>query len=144
MSSKTKILILKKREIIYTAIFIALGVTLLILTILMFHPNTPALPDQTVQTFVPGVYCSPLLLGGNAMELEVRVDKDLIHDIRLVNAGEAVTTTLPLMKPSLDSIASQIYETQSTDNIYYESSSQYTSQMLIEAINDALHRARVR
>ena len=36
MGSKPKIIVLKRREIIYTAIFLALAVTLVILLVIMF------------------------------------------------------------------------------------------------------------
>ena len=39
MKSKTKIIVLHMKEIIYTIIFAALGILLILLLILMFHPN---------------------------------------------------------------------------------------------------------
>lgn len=143
MSAKTKIFVLKKREVIYTGIFIALGITLVVLLALMFQPGKKtASPASAHKIYVPGVYTTPITLNNAAMDLEVRVDEDQINSIRLVNLSETVTSMLPLVKPSLDSIAAQIYETQSTDNIYYEQSNQYTSQMLLKAIDEALSLAK--
>ena len=39
MSSKTKIVVLKARELIYTGIFILLGILLILLLIFMFVPS---------------------------------------------------------------------------------------------------------
>ena len=39
MSSKTKIIVLHMKEIIYTAIFAALGILLIILLVVMFRPG---------------------------------------------------------------------------------------------------------
>ena len=39
MSSKTSIFVLHMKEIIYTIIFAALGILLILLLILMFHPK---------------------------------------------------------------------------------------------------------
>lgn len=39
MKSKTKIIVLHMKEIIYTIIFAALGILLILLLILMFHPK---------------------------------------------------------------------------------------------------------
>lgn len=39
MKSKTKIIVLHMKEIIYTIIFAALGILLILLLILMFHPT---------------------------------------------------------------------------------------------------------
>lgn len=143
MSTRTKILVLKKREVIYTGIFLALGITLIILLVLMFRPGgNTASPASSGKIYVPGVYTTPITLNNTVMNLEVRVDEDQINSIRLVNLSEAVASMFPLMQPSLDSIANQIYETQTTSNIYYEASSQYTSQMLINAIDEALSLAK--
>lgn len=143
MSAKTKIFVLKKRELIYTGIFAALGITLIVLLVLMFRPGgNTASPASSGKIYVPGVYTTPITLNNTVMNLEVRVDEDRINSIQLVNLSEAVTSMFPLMEPSLESIAAQILETQSTANIYYEASNQYTSQMLIKAIDEALGLAK--
>lgn len=142
MSSKTKIIIMKKRELIYTVIFAILAIILVALMILMFRPqNTAAVSSASHALYVPGVYTTPMTLNNNAMDLEVRVDKDHINSIRLVNLSETAAAALPLMGPALDRLEAQILETQSTKEIYYEASSQYTSQMLLGAIEAALQLA---
>ena len=42
MKSKTKIIVLHMKEIIYTIIFAALGILLILLLILLFHPKEPS------------------------------------------------------------------------------------------------------
>ena len=142
MSSKTKIIIMKKRELIYTAIFAALGITLLVLLFLMFRPqgNTASRTART-SAYVPGVYSTPVTLNNNVMDLQVIVDSDHINGIQLINLSETSAAMFPLMQPTLDKIAVQVCETQSTKGIYYEASSQYTSQMLLQAIEQALKTA---
>lgn len=46
MSSKTKIVVLHMKEIIYTVLFICLGILLVALLTFMFHPKTKKLPHQ--------------------------------------------------------------------------------------------------
>ena len=55
MSSKTKIVVLRMKEIIYTAIFLGLGILLVLLLFIMFRPSkdAPAASDQVLYT--PGV-----------------------------------------------------------------------------------------
>ena len=48
MKSKTKIIVLHMKEIIYTIIFAALGILLILLLILMFHPKEPS-PESDPQ-----------------------------------------------------------------------------------------------
>ena len=54
MSSKTKILLFRRRECIYTLLFLALGVILIILAVLMFLPASRN-SQNTVPTFAPGI-----------------------------------------------------------------------------------------
>ena len=52
MSSKTKIVVLRMKEIIYTAIFIGLGILLLLLLLVMFRSGkTIRPPPQTRSTY---------------------------------------------------------------------------------------------
>ena len=131
MSSKTKIVVLRMKEIIYTAIFVGLAILLVTLCFIMFRPkkDTAAVSAQAA-AYVPGVYSAALTLGSENVNVEVTVDKDRINSIDLVPLSEAVTTMYPLMQPTLDDLASQIVSTQSTENLTYQSASRYTSTAL--------------
>ena len=57
MGSKTKIIVLHMKEIIYTAVFAALGILLIILLAVMFRPDggtkeTAALGNSILQVFI--------------------------------------------------------------------------------------------
>lgn len=143
MSAKTRILVLKKREVIYTALFAALGIILILLLVLMFQPGKKtASSASSGRIYTPGVYTTPITLNQAVMNLEVRVNKDSIQSIRLVNLSEAVASMFPLVEPALENIETQVCATQSTSNIYYEKNVQYTSQMLLDAIDEALSLAK--
>ena len=47
MSSKTKIVVLRMKEVIYTAIFVGLAILLLILCFIMFRPEKKAVPSAS-------------------------------------------------------------------------------------------------
>ena len=150
MSAKTKIVVLHMKELIYTAIFAALGILFVILLIMMFLPdkdkeNTPAVDSNAVETaslYIPGVYNTELVLGDQTLNVEVMVDRNTITSIQLVNLSEAVTTMYPLLQPAFDSLVSQICEQQSLDNISYDADSKYTSLVLLEAIRNSLEKAQ--
>ena len=144
MSSKTKIVVLRMKEIIYTAIFVGLAILLVTLCFIMFRPkkDTAAVSAQAA-AYVPGVYSAALTLGSENVNVEVTVDKDRINSIDLVPLSEAVTTMYPLMQTTLDDLASQIVSTQSTENLTYQSASRYTSTALLNAINTALDKAKI-
>ena len=48
----------------------------------------------------------------------------------------------PLVEPAMDEIVSQVIEKQSTENITYSENNQYTSMILISAIDNTLKKAK--
>lgn len=161
MSSKTKIVVLHMKEIIYTGIFLVLGVLLIIFLIILFLPQeentTPEQPtaspsstpdsetDLTVSSsfvYIPGIYNTEVVLNDQTINVEVIVDQTGISSIKLVNISESVATMYPLLEPAFDSLSTQIIETQSLDDISYAQESKYTSLVLLEAIRKSLDKAQ--
>ena len=141
MSSKTKIVVLHLKELIYTAIFAVLGILLIILLIFMFLPDNKDNATKETMKYTAGVYTSSIQLNNNAIDVEVMVDDTHINSISLVNLDETTAAMYPLMQPALDNLSQQIYENQSLENISYEDDNQYTSMVLLNAIQDALDKA---
>ena len=142
MSSKTKIVVLHMKEIIYTAVFALLGILLIILLAFMFFPKQETSVDTDKQ-YVPGIYTSTITLNNTTLEVEVSVDHSHINAIRFTNLDESVATMYPLAQPTIEYIAEQIYETQSLENIAYSEDSPYTSQVILNAIGDALEKGKI-
>lgn len=142
MSSKTKIVVLHMKEIIYTTVFVVLGILLLILLAFMFFPKGQKSSSQQ-KKYVPGIYTSTISINNTDLEIEVSVDSSHINAIRFSNLDESITTMYPLVQPAMESIAEQIYETQSLENITYSEDNPYTSQVILNAIEDALKKAEV-
>ncbi len=147
MSSKTKIVVLHVKELIYTGIFAVLGILFIILLIIMFLPKDEkketmsTLTQTTTNTYVPGVYTTSLILNDNVVEIEVTVDEKNINSIRLINLDDAVAAMYPLIQPSFEDLANQIIVSQSLDNITYPDESKYTSMILLDAITTSLNKA---
>lgn len=142
MSSKTKIVVLHMKEVVYTAIFLLLAIALGVLVFFMFGPGrSQKVISDTNAKYHPGVYRSSIELSGNTFDVEVTVDADRIKSIQLVNLSEVTSAMFPLMKPALLSLASQIYSTQSLEGIQYSSDQKYTSQVLLDAIKEAVGKA---
>lgn len=142
MSSKTKIVVLHTKEVIYTGIFVVLAVVLAVLLFLMFGKNKNANPASADAIYHAGVYTSPITLNDNTFDVEVKVDENHINSISLVNLSETTTAMYPLVEPALDALSDQIYTSQSTKNITYSEENKYTSMLLLEAIDNALDKAR--
>ena len=92
--------------------------------------------------YIPGVYTSDVTLNNTALEVEVTVDDSHINSIRFSNLDESVAAMYPLVQPAIEDIAEQIYDSQSLENIQYSSDSPYTSQLILQAVKDALEKAR--
>ena len=144
MSSRTKIVVLHMKEIIYTAIFAALGILLIVLLIIMFRPDKGADSAETGKQYTPGIYTSTLTLNNTNLEVEVSVDSSRINSIRFSNLDETVTTMFPLIQPAIEDIADQIYESQSLDDVALSEETPYTSQIILDAIKEAVEKAAVK
>ena len=141
MSSRTKIVVLHMKEIIYTAIFAALALLVIVLLIFMFGTGKK---DSAVKQYTPGTYTSTLTLNNTNLEVEVSVDAYKINSIRFSNLDETVTTMFPLIQPAIEEIAEQIYETQSPDSITLSEDTPYTSQLILDAVSEAVEKAAVK
>ena len=132
MSSKTKIVVLHMKEIIYTVIFAVLAIVLILLLIFMFRPGHYS-GSNDKKIYTPGIYTSDITLNNTALEVEVTVDETHINSIRFTNLNDSITTMYP--------IAEQVYKKQSLENIQYSSDTPYTSQLIVQAIENALKKA---
>ncbi len=152
MNSKTKIVVLHRKELIYTGIFVLMGILLVILVVAMFfskdkgEQSTPeTAPTESTEapqiSYIPGVYTTSMVFSDHTVDVEVTVDQDSINSIRLVNLDESVTTMYPLIEPVFEALTQQIYETQSLEQVTYESANKYTAMVLLDAIQNSLNKA---
>lgn len=157
MSSKTKIVVLHLKELIYTGIFVVLGILFVILLFIMFRsekeapeetpnaPETQSVSPEGEQTpiYQPGAYRSALYLDNEAVEINLTVDETRIVSLTLLPLSDKISTLYPLLEPSFNSISEQICENQSLENITYADEATYTSELLLEVIGDTLAKIQV-
>lgn len=155
MSAKTKIVVLHRKELISAGIFAALGILFLVLLIILLLPGKdPAdgisgndtaedniTASASTQLYIPGIYTTELVLGGQTVEVEVIVEENTITSVNMVPLSDAVTTMYPLLQPTFDSVCEQICRLQSLEGITYTSDSKYTTLVILEAIQSALKKA---
>ncbi len=150
MSSNTKIVVLRMKQLIYTGIAAVLALLLLLALYMLLRPDTAASSDSAVFTdaaasstavYIPGLYMTQLVLNDQTVQVEVIVSRNAITSLQLTNLSEAVTTMYPLLEPAFDSLCSQIGESQSLEHITYDTNNKYTSMVLLGAIQNALDRA---
>lgn len=140
MNKKAKIVVLHMKELIYTGLFLVLGILFVIILVLMFSGKNSETVSNTLYT--PGQYTTTLTFNGNVVDVKVTVDETSITSIHLDNLEESVLVMYPLMEPALEELSAQIIETQSLDNISYAEDRQYTSMLLLDAIASSLEQAR--
>lgn len=154
MSSKTKIVVLHLKELIYTGIFVILGILFVILLFIMFRSDkeTPEDAPQTPETetgteapdgaqtpiYQPGTYRSALYLENETVEINLTVDETQIVSLTLLPLSDKISTLYPLLEPSFNMLSEQICENQSLENITYADEAAYTSELLLEVIGDTL------
>lgn len=143
MSAKTKIVVLHMKELIYTLIFAGLGILLIILLLFMFLPGDNEGESVPTMNYVAGIYTSSVVFGDHTVDVQVIVDESRIQSISMVNLSETVTTMYPLMQPALESISEQVIEKQSIEGIAYSTDNQYTSIVILNAIENALSKAEI-
>nr|WP_294527816.1 hypothetical protein [uncultured Blautia sp.] len=143
MSSKTKIIVLHMKEVVYTILFLILAIIFGVLLFFMFGSGKNQVQSGKAPKYTPGIYRSSISLNGNTFDMEVSLDSDRITAIDLVNLSESTQAAFPLMKPALESLAAQIYQSQSLENITYPDDQKYTSQLLLSSIKKAIEKGTV-
>lgn len=157
MSGKTKIIVLHMKEVIYTGIFIFLGIVFLVLLAIMFLPNRDSVDSSSSNTessavisteqssasgqYTPGIYSVTLEVSGTSLEMQVIVEKTSITDVSFTHLDEAIETMYPLFTPVLENIASQLKSGVALEDITYEDSQKYTAAVLISALEEVLEKA---
>ena len=82
MSSKTKIIVLHMKEVVYTAIFLLFMVILGIILFFMFGPGKSLVTgSEDIDRYTPGIYRTSVNLNNNNFDVEVTVDSNRIQSI---------------------------------------------------------------
>lgn len=145
--SKTKIVVVKLKELILTTVLVLSGVLLLTLLIILFATkdnDAPAVPTMANPAlYYPGVYSSSVTLNDTTIHLELVCDSNHINSVRLVNLDEAIATMYPLLSPALADLELQLVKDVSPENLAFTEGRVYTQTLLAEAISETLEKARV-
>lgn len=166
MSSNTKIVVLRSKELVYAIVLIVISILIIMTAVSLFVPKeertvspaaqetkdgeneTQSIDSQSTNDvfsdiYIPGIYCSAIKLGNANVELQITVDSDHINSITLSNLDEAVSTLYPLMQPTLNELSAAILESQSIESVSYADENRYTSMLLMQAISSTLDKARI-
>ena len=143
MGANTKIFVFKAKELIYTGIFIVLGVLFILLLIFMFLPKQEAKPNSTepAMEYLAGVYSSTIHLGGSSLDVKVAITDEKVTSISLSGLDDATKTMYPLLESAVEDINKQLQTVDSIDELTFDSESQYTNTLLKQAMQNAISKA---
>ena len=147
--SRTKIVILRMKQLIYAAIFIGLGILLLLLLFFLLIPDgkdQSAMKENTKKPAVyeVGVYESQMTLGEDVVKLKVSLDEDRVKSVELKDVNETVSAMYPLMKPAVEEISNQLATGISVDEVVLSKEGQYTEKMILSAVDEVVDKHRVK
>jgi len=139
--SNTKIVVLQKKELIYTGILIGLGFLFILLFIFMFHGKENKKGSDTAQ-YTPGIYTTELSLNDTLLNVQVVVDENHVNSVSFENIDESVSAMYPLLEPTLTDIEKQLCNNVAIENISTTKENKYTQTILLDAVKKALAKAK--
>lgn len=138
----TKIIILRMRELVYTGIFVGIGILLVVLLYFMFwgkNDNQGGSERADINTnYQAGVYTKELVFGESTVSLKVALDTDHVKSVEIEPLDESVTTMYPLMQPVVETISEQLAAGVTIEDIAMSEESQYTQEMILGAVEEIL------
>ncbi len=159
MSSKTKIVVFKMKELVLTVLFLLVGILVILFFLNLFSKKSSRpeavrtsvtdtnagtivsdIPTSSEQSYIPGVYHSTLQLGDSSVDLAVWLDADRICSISFEDLPEETAALYPLLESTLHNLTDQIVQNQSLE-VSYSDDTRYTSQALLQAIQDAIRKS---
>ena len=151
MSKTPKIMVIKRKELIYTGIFLLIGILLIVLLVWLFSKkNEREIPVSSAPVenngaetnrFESGIYTASLMLNNSILEMEVVVSEGKISKISIKNMDDAIKTMYPLIETCLLDLEKQVISTQSLQDITYPEDCRYTYLILLDGITSALSKA---
>lgn len=147
MSSQPKIMVLHLKELIYTGIFVVLGIVLILLLMFMFFskdPQSSKPASQSEETSAPAEYTAGVYstcIADMPIELQIVVDADCIHSLQLVPLQESVETMYPLVPHVLSDMKQQLQDGVAIDHII-SSENPYTYSLLLDSLKCIVEKAR--
>mgnify|MGYP003213215633 FL=1 len=128
----TKIIVLRMKELIYTAIFAGVGIILLLLIVYLFVGKGRAEGKQDTadanERYQAGIYTKDITLGESTASLEVALDTDHIKSV----------TMYPLMEPAVKSVSNQLAAGVAPEEVELTKESKYTQQIIVDAVEEIL------
>ena len=126
MQSDTRIFVFRLRQLLTFLLVLIILIAAAVFILFVIGSSKKDVQTSPASAYTAGVYTSSITLNNQS----------------IVNLDESVAAMYPLLTTSMDAISAQLAAGVSIDDIRYESSSRYTSQVLLSAIAQAIDKAR--
>ena len=130
MQSDTRIFVFRLRQLLTFLLVLIILIAAAVFILFVIGSSKKDVQTSPASAYTAGVYTSSITLNNQSVDIQVVVD------------NESVAAMYPLLTTSMDAISAQLAAGVSIDDIRYESSSRYTSQVLLSAIAQAIDKAR--
>lgn len=141
--SNTKIVVFQMKEIIYTILFLLLGILFVVILVFMFHSNKKKDAGEEAALYRPGVYSSECKIGNTVMNVSVVVDENHVNAVQIDNLSDSVATMYPLVETSMDDIEECLTSGTDINDIQLSDENRYTKVLLLNAVEESLEKARI-
>lgn len=147
--SRTRIVILQLREIIYAAVFVGIGILVLVTLFFLLMPgkndgaDVSSNLDRENKIYEAGIYQNKLTLGDAVVGLQVTLDESQVKSVEVINLDESVSAMYPLMKPSVETISNQLASGASVDEVVLSDGSKYTQELILSAVEEIMDEHKV-
>lgn len=155
MSKQTKILVIKSKELIYTMVFLIVGILIIYF---LFHILSSNVSDKTPSNSsscatntnsIETLYItnsdkveSTFYFAGIPLNLLITLDESQITSVEITNLDDNTKSMYPLLEPSLENINNQLNNNIPLENISYSKDNEYTSIILLDSIKNALSTSK--
>ncbi|WP_105615085.1 hypothetical protein [Vallitalea okinawensis] len=140
--STPKIIILKMKDIIYTALFALLGIILIIVLIYMFMPGNSD-SEPTIH-YTPGIYTSSVILNDQVVGVNVTIYDNEIQSISFKDLDPDLSMMYPLLEETMTNINEHMEKKGDIKEVKPNDGAVETTAYIMNAVNSALTKAEIK
>lgn len=142
LMNSPKIVVLRLRDILYTLLFAALGLILILALVFMFKPKDKNESAPTM-TYTPGIYTSAFLYDQQVVNVEVTIYDDKVQSVQFLNLDPNFKMVNQLFEPAMSTINDQLRKKGTEKEVKPDDQSKETTAYIMTAVNKALEKARI-
>lgn len=133
---RTRFMVIKLKELIKTVLFAVIGAIIIIMLIILL------VPDKSDSRYNAGTYTTNVEIGEKTAAVTMTFTKNKITDVSFVPDDDMLAVFYPLAETAADSVCKQILENQSTENIALSDEYAVTGQLVADAAEACINRAK--